>query len=99
MYVVGADFCLNNLHILPFAQFLQNPPHDFPFLVVENLPSEFRRKHDMVLAVPCGMGCRFISIIYFKSFDFIVMQLADRISILVKGFFHDRQKAFTELPA
>jgi hypothetical protein len=46
------------------------------------------------------MSSRFISIIHFKSFDFIVMQLADRISILVKGFFsHDRQKAFMELPA
>ena len=54
----------------------------------------------MVLAVPCGMSSRFISIIHFKSFDFIVMQLADRISILIKGFFsHDRQKAFMELPA
>jgi hypothetical protein len=54
----------------------------------------------MVLTIPCGMGSRFISIIHFKSFDFIVMQLADRISILIKGFFsHDRQKAFTELPA
>jgi hypothetical protein len=40
-----------------------------------------------------------ISIIHFKSFVIIVTQLADRISIIVKGFFHDRQKAFTELPA
>jgi hypothetical protein len=42
---------------------------------------------------------QFISIIHFKSFVIIVTQLADRISIIVKGFFHDRQKAFTELPA
>jgi len=27
-----------------------------------------------------------ISIIHLKSFDFIVMQLADRISIVIKGF-------------
>ncbi|WP_157798079.1 hypothetical protein [Hallerella succinigenes] len=29
----------------------------------------------------------------------IVTQLADRISIIVKGFFHDRQKASLEPPA
>ncbi|MDY5029664.1 hypothetical protein, partial [Hallerella succinigenes] len=42
---------------------------------------------------------RFISIIHFKSFVIIVTQLADRISIIVKGFFHDRQKASLEPPA
>ncbi|WP_218588200.1 hypothetical protein, partial [Fibrobacter sp. UWT2] len=41
---------------------------------------------DVVLAVPCGMSCRFISIIHFKSFEIIVMQLAGRISIIIKGF-------------
>ena len=30
---------------------------------------------------------QFISIIYFISFDFIMMQLVDRIAILIKGFF------------
>ena len=30
---------------------------------------------------------QFISIIHFISFYFIVMQLADRIAILIKGFF------------
>ena len=35
----------------------------------------------------------------FKSFVIIVTQLADRISIIVKGFFHHRQKASLEPPA
>ena len=85
--MVGADFRLDYFHTLPFAQFPQNLPHDFSLLIVEYFPSKLWRKHDMILAVPCGMCCRFISIIHFKSFEIVVMQLADRISIIVKGFF------------
>ena len=99
MYVVGANFRLDYLHTLSYTQFPQDLPYYFPLLVVENFPPKLQCKHDVVLAVPCGMSCRFISIIHFKSFEIVVMQLADRISILVKGFFHDRQKAFMELPA
>ena len=80
MYMVGANLGPNYFHVLPFAKLPQNSPNNLPFLIVENFPSELWRKHNLILTVPCGMSCRFISIIHFNSLDFIVMQLADRVS-------------------
>ena len=65
VHMVRADLRLDNVHLLPFAEFTEDLP-DFPAsLPVEDLPAELGGENDMVLAVPRRMGKRVvISIIH-----------------------------------
>lgn len=65
VHMVGADLRLDDVYLLPFAEFTEDFP-DFPApLPVEDLPSELGGENDMVLAVPRRVGKRVvISIIH-----------------------------------
>jgi len=85
--VIRANLSLQNIDLFSFAKLSQDCSDFDLFLPVKDLPSKFGSKHNMVFAVPrCMSQCVIISIIHLKSFDFIVMQLADRISTVIKGF-------------
>jgi hypothetical protein len=87
MNVIWTNLSLQNIDLFPLAKFSQHRSDFSLFLTVKNFPSKFRGKYDMILAIPRCMRQRvIISIIHFRSFDLIVMQLADRISIVIKGF-------------
>ena len=50
--MINADFGFNNLNILPFAQSSQNLSYLKSAFPVENLPSEFWGKHNVIFAIP-----------------------------------------------
>ena len=85
--VIRANLGLQDIDLFPLAKFSQHRSDFSSLFPIKDLSSKFRGKHDMIFAVPRCMCQRvIISIIHFKSFGFIVMQLADRISIVIKGF-------------
>ena len=55
MNMVRADFCLYNFHLFPFTQLAQYFPNFTPLLPIEYFAPIFRRKYDMIFAIPSGM--------------------------------------------
>ena len=52
MYVIGAKFCLDNVHAFPFTKLPEDSSYCNAFLTIENFSSVFRREHNMIFAIP-----------------------------------------------
>jgi len=55
MDVIGAKLCFYDFDLLPFAQLPQYFSYVYLQFPIDDLPSVFGRKYDMVLAIPLRM--------------------------------------------
>jgi hypothetical protein len=70
--VVGTRLCFDDLYLLLFAQLSEYPSYVCLKFSVDYFSAEFRCKHDVVLASPCGVCAviYYVFSLFITSIDF-----------------------------